>query len=303
MKSQADRSGHRVEDVLEKARVATEHWHPDHLCQELIDLQQIATEYHELYQEKIGRLFSDSELIIDEATLRRWESQIKLLHKKQVDPSLVLGPILHDIYKLVHVELKTYQQKIQRWAKRIAIEANYAEPFIEFRSFLKYLSKDTVDLMDRCLVHCIQNALAHGFESSEERVRLGKPTHGSIILGFQKSLDRVLISIHDDGRGLNLRAIETIARERGLLRPGERITPALIETCLFTSGFSSAREVSKVAGRGVGLDAVKKFLLEADGHISLELGQESQDFCPFTLVLNLPGELFPDVESYEKMVA
>ena len=104
------------------------------------------------------------------------------------------------------------------------------------------------------LLHLTRNAVAHGLELPEERRRAGKPPEGRITLAARLSGGRVQVSAEDDGRGLELEAIRARARAQGWDVPE---APAAIARLIFRPGFSTARQVTAVSGRGVGLDVVR----------------------------------------------
>ncbi len=115
-----------------------------------------------------------------------------------------------------------------------------------------------------------------------------------MMIAFARQGKRVTITIHDDGKGLNLKAIEKRARQSGLIQDKESLTQDKILDCIFASGFSSADRVSKVAGRGVGMDTIRQFVLEAGGAVGLNIDEPRQGFAAFSIVIDLPIKLFPD---------
>ena len=125
------------------------------------------------------------------------------------------------------------------------------------------------DLADP-LMHIIRNALDHGIEPREERIRLGKPPQGQIRLNAYQQGNHVVIEISDDGAGLNLEKIRQKAIERGSISPEEEVREEELVQVLFTPGFSTAEKVSEVSGRGVGLDVVKNNISALSGAIDIE---------------------------------
>ncbi|NJL97548.1 MAG: response regulator [Synechococcaceae cyanobacterium SM2_3_2] len=135
------------------------------------------------------------------------------------------------------------------------------------------------------LTHLINNAFDHGLESSEERTAVGKPPQGQITLSAQLEGNQVLISVTDDGRGIDLDRIYTKAHERSLTQqPQAALTEQEILEFLFASGFSTAERVSQISGRGVGLDVVKTEVLALGGRISVQ----TQPGHGTTFTLRLP---------------
>lgn len=122
------------------------------------------------------------------------------------------------------------------------------------------------------LLHILRNAVDHGIETPAERLAAGKPPCGTIAIKVRKEKDRIIISVSDDGRGMEPGRIIASALEKGLISEddGARLSPrqAFLLTCL--PGFSTAREVTGISGRGVGMDVVKSSLQSLGGSLSIE---------------------------------
>jgi len=143
----------------------------------------------------------------------------------------------------------------------------------------KYLAEEVVDP----LVHIIRNAIDHGIERSEERVRKGKPPVGTVTLkAFQRG-NHVVIETRDDGRGVSFEKVKEKAIEKGLIEPGAALQKREVLDLIFTPGFSTKESVSEVSGRGVGLDIVRDKLSILGGFSEVE-SEEGQG-TTFTLTL------------------
>jgi signal transduction histidine kinase len=114
--------------------------------------------------------------------------------------------------------------------------------------------------------HVMRNAVDHGIETTEERLRAGKPEHATVTLGVARDGQYAVVTIRDDGRGIDWARIATVAQERGL--PYE--ARADLEEALFTDGITSRTDVTEVSGRGVGLGAVRALVRQMGGRIELE---------------------------------
>jgi two-component system chemotaxis sensor kinase CheA len=131
------------------------------------------------------------------------------------------------------------------------------------------LDKTLIERLGDPLIHLIRNAADHGLEPPEQRLAGGKPAQGSIVLAARHLGHEVLISISDDGRGLDRSRIQQRAEEQGLLPPGARPSDAELFQVLFQPGFSTAREVTRVSGRGVGMDVVRRAIEALRGNIDI----------------------------------
>ena len=119
------------------------------------------------------------------------------------------------------------------------------------------VDKNVIDSLSEPLVHMIRNSMDHGVEAADVRLAAGKPARGVVRLSARQEGGEVLIAIEDDGKGLDTDAIRARAVERGLIAPDA--TPSLTELhqMIFWPGFSTAKVLTSVSGRGVGMDAVQ----------------------------------------------
>lgn len=134
------------------------------------------------------------------------------------------------------------------------------------------------------VLHILRNAIGHGAESAQERREAGKPDALSILFEVEARGSRLVIGVHDDGRGPDLPAIESRARERGLLGQSEIADPERLLGFVFEPGFSTAQGVDKLSGRGIGLAVVADAVRRLRGSVRLS-GR-----APYgaSLVVNLP---------------
>jgi len=140
-----------------------------------------------------------------------------------------------------------------------------------------------VKQLQNTVVHLIRNSLDHGLEDPMERLSVGKQEKGLLNLSFFNDGETLRMEMQDDGRGLDFEALEKRGLETGLLKPGKHFPSQIIKT-LFMSGFSSRKEVSRLSGRGVGLDAVKADVQKLKGKILVR----TQKGKGTTFVLNIP---------------
>ncbi len=131
------------------------------------------------------------------------------------------------------------------------------------------LDKTVVERLADPLVHIIRNAIDHGLEDPEGRRKAGKEATGHISLSARHAGAEVLLTLTDDGRGLNRDRIRAKAIERGLIDESADISDAALFQYIFHPGFSTAKQVSELSGRGVGMDVVKRSMDEMRGKIDL----------------------------------
>jgi len=131
------------------------------------------------------------------------------------------------------------------------------------------LDKTMIERLADPLVHLIRNAVDHGLESAEARATAGKPVAGTVRLSAVYAGAEVTLSVSDDGAGLNAARIRAKAEEQGLITPEQRLSDQELFQLIFAPGFSTAREVTSLSGRGVGMDVVKRTIDSLRGKIEL----------------------------------
>lgn len=151
------------------------------------------------------------------------------------------------------------------------------------------LDKTMIERLNDPLVHIIRNSLDHGLETAEERVARGKPPQGQIHLSARHAGTRVLITIRDDGRGLDRERIRAKAEEQELIQPGAKLSDADLFQLIFHPGFSTAKTLTNLSGRGVGMDVVKRTIDSLRGAIDIastpNRGTEITLGLPLTLAI------------------
>jgi len=172
-----------------------------------------------------------------------------------------------------------------------------AQLFSRFRRLIHDLARDTgkeIDLVTEGetteldttvierladpLIHLIRNAADHGLETPDERLAAGKPARGRIVLSARQAGAEVVITVKDDGRGVNRARVRAKAEEGGLLAPGAAISDQDLLQMIFQPGFSTAATITSLSGRGVGMDMVKRTIEGLRGGLELSSppGQGSQ---------------------------
>jgi len=132
------------------------------------------------------------------------------------------------------------------------------------------LDKTVIEQLNDPLVHLLRNSIDHGIEPPAERLAAGKPESGTIVLSAEHAGGEVVLSILDDGRGMNPDRIRAKAEEKGLISPDTRLTESEIYNLVFLPGFSTAEKITNVSGRGVGMDVVKRSMDALRGKIDIQ---------------------------------
>ncbi len=133
------------------------------------------------------------------------------------------------------------------------------------------LDKNLVEALADPLVHLVRNAVDHGIETPEEREATGKSRGGRVILSAEQEGDHILLSISDDGKGMDPNVLRSIAVKRGVMDKdaADRLSDTDCYNLIFAPGFSTKTEISDVSGRGVGMDVVKTKIAQLNGTINI----------------------------------
>ncbi|MBV7511403.1 chemotaxis protein CheA [Pseudomonas sp. PDM25] len=133
------------------------------------------------------------------------------------------------------------------------------------------LDKNLVEALADPLVHLVRNSVDHGIEEPAEREAMGKPRSGKVILSAEQEGDHILLSISDDGKGMDADVLRGIAVKKGLMDKdaADRLSESDCFNLIFAPGFSTKTEISDVSGRGVGMDVVKTKIAQLNGTINI----------------------------------
>lgn len=134
------------------------------------------------------------------------------------------------------------------------------------------IDRSILDRLEDPLIHLVRNAIDHGIEPPEERIKTGKPEVGTVKLGAYQEGDRIIIYIEDDGRGINPEKVKEKAIEKGLITPEQasNMSDKEVYELVILPGFSTAEQISDVSGRGVGMDVVASTIHSLRGNIEIE---------------------------------
>jgi len=181
--------------------------------------------------------------------------------------------------------LEGYRRSARDLARTADKEIN-----VEIRAEAVEVDQAVLEVLSEPLLHLIRNAIAHGIERPQARASAGKEAAGLLELTVRQSGAHVEVVVADDGKGLDPFALQEAARERGLIGPDEVLSEDEAFELIFQPGFSTASELSELAGRGVGLDVVRQRLQELGGDLEvrsdLGLGTEFRLRLPLDLALS-----------------
>jgi len=169
---------------------------------------------------------------------------------------------------------------VRQTAKELDKKAN-----LELKGTRTELDRSVLEKITAPFEHLLRNAIAHGLEKPEARLAAGKPEIGEIALDAVQRGNEVVLTVSDDGAGLNYARIREKAISSGLLAPDVELPEAQLAQFIFMSGFSTATEVNQIAGRGVGMDVVKNEITSLGGRV--EITSTAGRGTTFTITLPL----------------
>ncbi|MBU5429327.1 chemotaxis protein CheA [Kineothrix sp. MSJ-39] len=231
-----------------------------------------------------------SELIIAKNSLVSTSSQEGILtnntFNEQIEYLESVTTNLHEsVMKVRMVPIETVVQKFPKMIRDLSKKLDKKMQLIMSGEETE-LDRTVVDEIGDPLMHLLRNSADHGLESAEVRKERGKPEIGSIFLDAYQDGNNVIIEVRDDGNGIDVEAVKQKAIERGTITPeqAENMADKDVIGLLFLPSFSTAKKVSDVSGRGVGLDVVKSKIESLSGEVEVKtkLGEGS------TFIIRLP---------------
>ncbi len=182
------------------------------------------------------------------------------------------------------VPFANVSERLYRVARQTAKEID-KRVNLEIRGGTTEVDRGVLEKMAAPFEHLVRNSIVHGLERPEERQRAGKADTGEVTIEVRQEGNEIIVVFSDDGAGLDLPRIRSRGEEKGLIAPGAAVTDRDLTELIFAPGFSTATEVTELAGRGVGMDVVRAELASFGGRIAV--ASESGRGTRFTLYLPL----------------
>ena len=229
--------------------------------------------------ESVSDLVSIQNLLDDQAR----QSETLLLQQSRVSSELQEG-----LMRTRMVPFESMVPSLRRILRQTAEETGKRAQ-LNVRGAQGEMDRNLLDRMKAPFEHMLRNALAHGIETPEEREAAGKQGSGSVDIAVSREATEVLIRVSDDGRGLDRAAIRQRAIERGLLAADARPNDSELFNFILQTGFSTASQITQVAGRGVGMDVVHNEIKQLGGSLAIQStpgqGSSFSIRLPFTLAV------------------
>ncbi|MGB8813043.1 MAG: chemotaxis protein CheA, partial [Paracoccaceae bacterium] len=244
--------------------------------------------------DRVDRLINAvGELIINQSMIAQRVQELRLATDADVvthveDYRLLARDIQEAVMAIRAQPVKPLFQRMSRIVREAADSTGKTARLVTYGEGAE-VDKTVVERLADPLTHMIRNAVDHGLELPEDRIAAGKNVCGTIHLSAAHRSGAVIITIRDDGAGLNRRKILEIARRKNLVSSDVELSDAEIDALLFLPGFSTASTISNLSGRGVGLDVVRNAVAALGGRVSIAStpgqGTEFTISLPLTLAV------------------
>ncbi len=242
--------------------------------------------YSQLQQLSRSLMESASDLVDIRGTLaeKTRDMETLLLQQSRINTELQEGLMRS---RMVHFARMV--PRLRRIVRQISLELGKRVEFKVFNAEGE-LDRQVLERIVPPLEHMLRNSVDHGIESEADRVAAGKNPVGTVSMHFAREGGDVLITLSDDGRGIDFDAVRKKAVKLGWIKPDQVVSEGQLSEFLFQSGFSTAEQVTQISGRGVGMDVVHSEIKQLGGSVELESsrgrGTRFMIRLPFTVSVN-----------------
>lgn len=249
---------------------------------ELVVSRSRLLKWHRDYEASIQR-FASGDIAKDQLIFEAQQLRVKLLEDAN-RLSVITEEIEGGIRGLRLLPISTLLEQFPRMVHDLAA-AQGKQVELLFEGETTVADKRIIEEMKSPLMHMLRNAIDHGIEAPEIRLRAGKPSVGKLLIKISQDVSHVRIEISDDGRGLDMEAIRQQSVKRHLFSDAQAsaLDEAQLKNVLMTPGFSTSQRITEISGRGVGLDVVRTAVEQMRG--SLQMDSQAGRGMVFTLTL------------------
>jgi chemosensory pili system protein ChpA (sensor histidine kinase/response regulator) len=254
--------------------------------------------YSQLQQLSRSLLESASDLTDLRGTLveKSRDMETLLIQQSRVNTELQEG--------LMRSQMVQFSRMVPRLRRGVRQMARELDKSVEFNAYNGEgeMDRRVLERIIPALEHILRNAVAHGIETPEQRQQAGKNASGTVAMRFDRQGGDVVITISDDGGGIDLEAVRAKAEDLGLIKSDAVLSERQLLEYIFHAGFSTASTITQIAGRGVGMDVVRSEIKQLGGAIDIQTqrgqGSQFEIRLPFTvsvnraLMVSVGGEIF-----------
>ncbi|TVZ40299.1 two component regulator with propeller domain [Alteromonadaceae bacterium 2753L.S.0a.02] len=290
---------HETETLFSELKTDKTCWDKQRLNHGLELVEKQLNEYIHVHQDVLGRGQSQNQnqLNLEPDEIVEIQNQLETVKSSAPDLYRSLSKILSkNQYQSVKETLSSVIQSLSSIASDLGKQA----PIVVVHDNDILIQNESTGLFVDVFAHILRNSVDHGIESPEERLNKDKPAEGRIEIELKQDKDKAVVLVKDDGRGLNFKRLYEKGSEQGRWSDSQMPTATEVANLIFESEVSTKDVVSNISGRGVGMDAVRGFLVQSGGNIHLSLKGEDASvlelsemgFVPFEIHIELPLEKF-----------
>lgn len=291
---------HETEQAYDELRKDPEkEWDAQALLDQLAQVGALVEEYHKINDVKLGRKGPGRRgsverfLMVEKEHVSQALDLLRKAHQADAqDVRSTLEKVSHTLQLIGTDKVEHALAGIVESLPSLARELGKEPPKVSIHDNGVMVRNQVTGLLKNVFTHLLRNSMDHGLESADTRVAAGKDPVGHIALEVALQDGKMLMRLHDDGRGLAVAKIRAKAIENGVLDPAASPSAEEVANLIFASGFSTAEQVTEVSGRGVGMDAVRGFLQKEGGDVVIRFrgGDEGAEWRPFELLISLPDK-------------
>ncbi|HRH78045.1 MAG TPA: Hpt domain-containing protein, partial [Cellvibrionaceae bacterium] len=274
-------------------------WDEQKLRADLQHIAAILAEYEQVFIQVLGRSLDEPDtqpgIWLDGPTATRLGN---FLFAQQAELNKFDATLLQPFAQTMHPTLPEVLADILQSLPSLALQLNKPAPQVQINSAGLRFTPAGQALLHNVFTHLLRNSLDHGIEAPERRQSSGKAAAGTIYIQAHAIDQKLIITLGDDGQGLDIHRLFQLGVERGIWSADEMPSADAIAQIIFRSGISSKEQVTDISGRGVGMDAVKEFLNEQGASIHLRLDGDTatpsleRANIPCEFIISLPPALF-----------
>ena len=284
---------HAAEDTYNEMRKSdTATWDKDKMLAELNETRRMLQTYETIYTEKLGGNTASGQFV-EQGLLDKLMQTLGGCNDQDVNSLKKTLADIKNITAAIGTEsMASILDAIINSLPEMAQQLGKAAPKVVIKDHDIRFLPDISPVIKNVLTHSFRNAMDHGLETEAERKAQGKTGFGTITVDVNREGEQVVLLVSDDGRGLAVRKLKQKAIQNGTLNAQGELSEHDLSELIFLSGLSTANAVSDISGRGVGMDAIRKFVEKADGKVEIRFKHKPKpdsEFLPFILCITLPS--------------
>ena len=262
-------STHRLHDQLREVEIQAETQMQSHLAQQHESepaFDPLEFDRFSRFQE-LTRLMAESvdDIITVQKSLRTTQT---VAEEAVVQQSVINRQLQQSLLQIRTIPFGNYAERYYRIARQVAEDVS-KKANLEIQGAEVEIDRSVLEKINPPLEHLLRNAIAHGIEEPRLRQQAGKPETGQVAIHLRQEGNEVIITLSDDGRGLDLPRIREEAQRLGLIQENEILDDDKAMALIFIQGLSTTDSITGIAGRGIGLDIVKNEISMLGGRISV----------------------------------